>query len=39
MKFCMEIRLNLMANLESEHKTRFSKKLETGQTGLFVMFY
>jgi len=39
MQLCMEIQFNFMANLESEHKTRFSKKWEMGQTGLFVMFY
>jgi len=39
MKLCMEIRLSFMANLGSEHKTRFSKKLETEKTGLVVIFY
>jgi hypothetical protein len=39
MKLCVEIQLNFMVNLDSEHKTSYSKKLETEQTGLVVMFY
>jgi hypothetical protein len=39
MKLSKEIRLNFMANLESGHKIRFSKKLETEQICFVIMFF